>query len=716
MPLVRLPSLRVRIMVSAAVAVAVLLLSLGGVATRILHHQAEDVMRERLRVAELAASRLDAALAADLGRLRALAGTEPVRPQAVQIFNLGILRLDQDGRVLWYSPGRSGGDAPALAGTLVGTQAFQTALRAGRTAWTDLTRTPAGQPVVAVLEPVPGAGGRPAGVLAGVIDLGARGLEPFLAGTLPGGNTAHVVLVDGDGWVLASTGPIPPYTRDEHPEFFSALIRSGMPQIGRTDDGAGDTLPHVMAAAPLRVAPWAVSVGQAEREAMAPVSRLRWLLILFGAAAVLLAILYSWWDTGAVIEPLARLTRAAQEVARGNLDEPVRVERRDEIGTLGEAFETMRLRLREAREELQRALEEAKRREQEAAALYRVGSEILSSLDLETILQTVVDQARTLLGAEVAVLCLEEDGSLRVAAASDPGGRLQTEGAVETARRPDTALCAGCPAPAVAWLPQRASATLSAGNRTIGFLCAGGQNPVGPVESRLLAGLANQAAIAIENARLYENVKTLAVYEERDRIAREMHDSVAQSLGYMYSRLRLLQDRYPQDREPALWADLDDLARVASASYDEVRWAIFGLRTGHPHRAGLLSALAGYVRDFTTRTGVRAELAGETLGRVALAPEAEAQLVRIVQEALTNVAKHAAATQVWVRVEARGDSVHVVVEDNGVGFEPGAKAGQDGHYGLATMRERAESVGGHLEIDTAPGAGCRVHIAMPLVH
>ncbi len=553
-------SLRIRIVASTALAVAVLLLALGGVATRILQLQAQVVLHERLQVAEVTASRLDTDLAADLSQLKTLASTGATKPASVgnlRVFNYAVIRLDRFGRVLWTVPQRPADEVSALMAPLSRTPA----LRGGQAAWTDLLRTPKGPTVIGVAEPVPGSGVVPGGTLVGLIDLRTQILEQFISGSLPEGQTAHAVVLDREGWVLACTGPSPLFTREEHPEFFSAVIQAGQPRLGLTAD---DQPPpqHIMAAAPLRNAPWAVGVGQAEWEAMAPVTRLRWLLILFGLVAVALAAGYSWWDTGMVIRPLVQLTRAAQEVARGNLEEPVRVQRRDEIGALGAAFDSMRLKLRESRAELQ----------------------------------------------------------------------------------------------------------------------------------------------------------SLAVYEERDRIAREMHDSVAQSLGYIYSRLRLLQERYPPKEASETWAELDELARVTSASYDEVRWAIFGLRTRRPHRVGLLSALAGFLRDFTARTGVPAELAGETLGRVSLAPQGEAQLVRIVQEALTNVAKHAAASRVWVRAEAEGDSVRVSVEDNGTGFDPTAESrGGDGHFGLASMRERAESVGGRLEIDSRPGAGCRIHIQMPLV-
>ncbi len=717
-------SLRLRVVLSTSVAIGGLLLALGLLGIGVIRQATTSVLDERLRTAELLAARLDTDLAADMSRIHFLTETgiraSPTgTPMAdsdlidrlddhLSILSAGLLLLDRQGKVISTWPAR----LFANANTLLSQPKLQEAIAQGTPTVTGLLKTAEGTPVSAFVQPlVPSTSGD--GFLVGLVDLRSDKLQNVLMSGLPSGRTAHAVLVDETGTVLTATEQGMAFTRGEHPETLKKLVRAGRKVVMVTDNKL--TEPHVIAAAPLKQVTWIVSLGQEEAEAMAPVTGLQWQFILFGLAAVAIAAAYAWWDTGAVTSPLASLTDAARQVAAGNLNAEVHVERQDELGILAGAFRTMQLRLKEAMTTLEKTLGETRLREQETDALYRVSRDILSSLDLTNILQTVVDQARSLVGADVAILCLLRDppDDAYVAACSDPGGLL---GGVDTedlsARSTDA--CGCCPLPLMSGATEHRSVPLTVSNRVIGNLCVAGSGlPTEASSLRLLEGLANQATIAIENARLYEHTQVLAVYEERERIARELHDSVAQTLGYIYSRARLLQDHTSQESDPTAWADLDDLARVASATYDEVRWAIFGLRKSQQESTEVLSTLVGFLRDFTTRYGIRAELEGEALGRLAIEPRAEAQLVRIVQEALTNAGKHSRASHVWVRIEDLGERFLFTVEDDGIGFDPLQVAANTGAFGLISMRERAESVGGQLEVDSARGSGTRVRLWLP---
>ncbi len=225
---------------------------------------------------------------------------------------------------------------------------------------------------------------------------------------------------------------------------------------------------------------------------------------------------------------------------------------------------------------------------------------------------------------------------------------------------------------------------------------------------------ADQAAIAIENARLYEEVQSLAVLQERQRIAREMHDSFAQTLGVLHLQLLRARENCPPT-DARLTAVLGEMAATTEHAYDELRQSIFDLRTMVSRGLGWIPTLTEYLHEFSARTGipVRLEAADELPAR--LPPATEVQLIRIIQEALANVSKHAGADQARVRLRPEGRWVRMTIEDDGQGFQPEVLAAtKRDHFGLEAMRERAESLGGKLEVDSAPGRGTRIVAMLPL--
>jgi signal transduction histidine kinase len=236
-----------------------------------------------------------------------------------------------------------------------------------------------------------------------------------------------------------------------------------------------------------------------------------------------------------------------------------------------------------------------------------------------------------------------------------------------------------------------------------------------PLAAEDLAGLerlAAQVVIAIQHSLLAANLQSLAVTEERSRIAREMHDGLAQILGYLSLELQTLTALVRQgDSKAALEALKAARQRIRAAQAD-VRENIVSLRTTLAGDVGLVPALQQYVDEFSIATGVEARLVSQVGDGPCLSPLAEVQLVRVIQESLTNVRKHARAHSVEVKLMARDQRLEVEVADDGVGFVPAGNG--RGHFGLYTMRERVESVGGRLAVFSQPGAGTRVEINMPL--
>ena len=242
-----------------------------------------------------------------------------------------------------------------------------------------------------------------------------------------------------------------------------------------------------------------------------------------------------------------------------------------------------------------------------------------------------------------------------------------------------------------------------------------GREPFTQEDEDFLLTIANQTAVAIENARLYEQVCHVATLEERDRLGREMHDGLAQTLGYLNLRTRAIVDLMNDGQVGEACAMLDDMHQVVKEAYEDVRRVIFDLRSGPDLDLGFVPALRKYLYEFGLQTQIATELVIEGEDHFDPPPEVEVQLIRIIQEALTNVRRHAHARHVWVRIEANGMNSHVIVEDDGVGIKEEDKSRQPKwpHFGLQTMRERAESVGGHLEIEPRSGGGTRVMVTIP---
>lgn len=217
---------------------------------------------------------------------------------------------------------------------------------------------------------------------------------------------------------------------------------------------------------------------------------------------------------------------------------------------------------------------------------------------------------------------------------------------------------------------------------------------------------------ALDQAALLESTRWAAILDERDRIAREMHDSLAQVLGVAHLRLSALAAHPDLPPDGGARREVEALAGLCHEAYADVREAIVALRESPRADRGLLESLDAYVEKYARQSDVDAVLDNRLPADPALPPHAEVQVMRVVQEALTNVRKHSGARAAVVRLSQSPEAVVVDIEDDGVGFSPEHPAG-DGGFGLRTMRERAELAGGTLTIDSTPGRGSRVSVAIP---
>jgi PAS domain S-box-containing protein len=363
--------------------------------------------------------------------------------------------------------------------------------------------------------------------------------------------------------------------------------------------------------------------------------------------------------------------------------------------------------------ERQRAEDMLAHRAQEMADLYEVSLEINAQSDLPTLLRVIVQRAAGLLGARQGEIYL-----------SQPDGETLELAAVHNQNeRPEVTLRLG------QGLPGRVAQTgeplmssddhsrqalgvpLKRGDQLIGVLSVLDDERGGfdEDEVQLLCLFANQAAVAIENARLRQRAEQAAVREERGRLSRELHDSVTQSL---YS-LTLLAEGWRRlagaGRLPNVDEPLTELGEIAQQALKEMRLLVYELRPPELEKEGLLGALHRRLGAVEERAGVEARLMADKV--VELPEPVEQMLYRIAQEALNNALKHAAATSVTVYLRTDDERVELEVVDDGRGFDPDA-TGAGGGIGLSSMRERVEKLAGTLTIHSKPGEGTRVMVSV----
>ncbi|WP_059009512.1 GAF domain-containing sensor histidine kinase [Streptomyces specialis] len=229
-------------------------------------------------------------------------------------------------------------------------------------------------------------------------------------------------------------------------------------------------------------------------------------------------------------------------------------------------------------------------------------------------------------------------------------------------------------------------------------------------DEELLRLLAEHAAIALTNARLYERTRELTIADERARLAHELHDAVAQKLFSL--RLTAQAAAALLERDPArARSELREVATLAAEAADELRAAVIELRPAALDEDGLVATLRAQIQVLHRAHPARVTFHCEDTR--ALPPRQEAALLRVAQEALHNALRHADPTRVEVTLFRRGTATVLRVADDGTGFDPAAVRTAGRHLGLVSMRDRAAGVGGSLTVESAPGKGTVIEMEVP---
>lgn len=427
---------------------------------------------------------------------------------------------------------------------------------------------------------------------------------------------------------------------------------------------------------------------------------LRSSLVNLGAVVAVTLVAAAAFSRSLLVEPIARLTEATRALAAGDRTVRLRLGDRSELGELARSFDAMADALAEAQDRLEARVTA---RTAELRALLALSNSIAVTTDLEPLLAAVLDRLEAS-GAGAAAEILEADGSGATVRLAVRGG-LPADPTLDPRALPVDGQVEG----GVLALPLRVR------ERSVGALRVAAPDATVWDEERrrLVAAIAAQAAVAIENVRLYERARDEAADDERRHLARELHDSVSQALYAIVLGGHAAQKHVERDPDKARRA-LDTVVELAEAALAEMRALIFELRPEALADVGLAAALHRQLDGLELRHKLATDRALDALPDLPFAHQQT--LLRVVQEALHNVVKHARAERVAVRARVDGagedGGLRLEVADDGVGFDPSGPF--PGHLGLTSMRERLADVGGRLEIESALGAGTVLRAHLPI--
>jgi signal transduction histidine kinase len=371
------------------------------------------------------------------------------------------------------------------------------------------------------------------------------------------------------------------------------------------------------------------------------------------------------------------------------------------------------------------------RRIHERLTLCEVCREISAQLDLPQVLRSITVKACELLAGDVASLCLldETEQTLDLHAASGLATAFCGTRSPVTASPASQILassqalvcgadgCLGeCRIIAAPFRRSQLAAPLRVEGRVIGALCVGSSSPqkftAGAVD--LLTKLAASAAVALKNARLYEQAERAAMLEERQRIAATMHDGLAQTLNYLKLKVEQATDLVEAGSQQGALAELQHMHVALNQATQDVRRAIASLRETPQPPQTLADRLTTMMSEFDGNSATPIELLVRLPEPLVLPAEQAEHALYVVREALLNANRHAQAGHITVCLERQGLEVVATVTDDGQGFNPEAlPTNGTGHFGLSIMRARAGRIGGQLTIHSTPGAGTQVSLAWP---
>lgn len=635
----------------------------------------------------------------------------------LNVFDEGVLLLDASGRLIGAAP-----DRPDALGQDWSNRSYYREVFLTKRPYVSNV-VPDGlqdAEVLVIAVPVRGLGGEFLGVLAGMLRLGARGINSFYGDpiALRIGEGGSAYLVDGKGRAIYHTTSELIGT-DLSGDAAVRKVLSGQSGAVRTRDVRG----HEIAAsfAPVPGSSW----GLIDAESWAVLNRAgqgyRTFLIVLLALGVAIPALVAAIGVRRITRPIEELIEAARRIAAGDYGHTIIPGTVDELEQLARQFNRMSLRLQESYATLEQRVAD---RTRELATLNAVAQTVGRSLDLQDMLASTLDKVLEVLEFEAGAVYLRDETTGVLSMVCERGlpervrqvvarGIVSKRAALSTVPIliPDL-LESGGEAGELAAEGYRAVASipLIAKKRVEGVLSAACRSPRSftPQDSDLLISIGHQIAVAIENARLYEQAQQAAAGEERQRLARELHDAVTQTLFSTTLIADVLPRIWEKDPEQGRQR-LEELRQLTRGALAEMRTLLLELRP-----AALIDAdLEGLIHQLAESVYGRARIPIEVTidGKCALAPDFKVALYRLAQEALNNVAKHSNAHHATVSLVCEPQQVRLCVCDDGCGFDQSSVAAE--RLGLGIMRERAKAIGAALSIESATGQGTQVTVVWP---
>jgi two-component system nitrate/nitrite sensor histidine kinase NarX len=470
-------------------------------------------------------------------------------------------------------------------------------------------------------------------------------------------------------------------------------------------------------------------VGELERITEARLAMLRVVQAVALVLTVIVVLVTMVLVIGRVIQPLAGLLECADRSRRGDFSRRTRFTGNDELGRLGEAMNRMAADLSQLYTDLEgRVAEQTRdleRSNQTLELLYGVGQALHESPISTPMFERVLQEIRVKLGLRAVTLCLDEAPELYPELDPD-----RTEGRSCVSARADGEQGFACSSDGCSVcrdaepyhpllrtlgrgdLRPPVSFTVADQDRTFGVLIVelDRDQSLPPWQGRLLASLATLIGTALSLHRRQRDGRRLALFEERGVIARELHDSLAQSLSYLKIQASRLDAVLGAGAEPERSrAVLAELREGVNNAYRQLRELLTTFRLKMDDR-GLNAALESTVAEYR-KHGTTEICLDNRLPAVLLSPNEEIHVLQIVREALSNVVRHAGAAHAVLRLAAGDGRIRVTLEDDGRGIDPHAVP--RGHYGLSIMRERAAGLGGVIEIAPGLHGGTRVRLTFP---
>jgi signal transduction histidine kinase len=382
-------------------------------------------------------------------------------------------------------------------------------------------------------------------------------------------------------------------------------------------------------------------------------------------------------------------------------------------------------------------LTEAVQCETDARRLLALGTRISASLELDEVLEAIAESAKGLLGTAHGMVALMDESGKEMAIRTVTGpleGKLrgmkisQLEEAPGNGEEPGELILfeAGVSKAMNDWdlegilslgIVSLLAIPLLRGDRMLGLLTVmeNEYHSFSERDVRLLQQLAQSVVVAIENAMLYQQVRSMTAIEERRWLAREMHDDLAQGLGLINIQATVTDDLLSDGKIDQARGSLNQVKEIANRSYTEVREAIFSLRAIVSPDTQFLATLQDYLSDYQRHYGVETSLNAEDESAVQFSDEVGSQVVYIIKEAVANARKHGGAKRVEVNIGRDDCGARITVKDNGIGFDPLTISGESAQkMGLQIMSERARSVNGELIVHSKEGEGTSVTLCVPI--